>query len=111
MDEEMNLDVYTPEDAEGTEEEVTLVLTDDDGAEVEFEYIDSIVYEGDEYVVLLPAEEDEEGSAEVLILKVEPNEEDAEEEQYVTVESEELLDTLFELFKQSHAEDFDFIEE
>ena len=34
-----------------------LVLTDEDGAETEFEYLDVIEYEGNEYLVLLPTEE------------------------------------------------------
>ena len=39
------------EELEGEEEEgATLVLSDDDGVEVEFEYIGSVDYEGAEYV-------------------------------------------------------------
>ena len=40
------------------EEEVSiLTLTDENGEETAFEYLDSIEYEGVEYLVLLPAEE------------------------------------------------------
>ena len=47
-----------------------LVLNDETGEEVPFEFLDVIEYEGEEYVVLLPVEEDEEDSGEVVILKI-----------------------------------------
>ena len=106
------------EELEGEEEEgATMVLSDDDGVEVEFEYIGSVDYEGAEYVVLLPVEDDEDGEAEVLILKVETtievdeNGEEYEDEQYVSVESEDVLDAVFEIFKSENADAFDFVEE
>lgn len=106
------------EELEGEEEEgSTMVLSDDNGVEVEFEYIGSVDYEGAEYVVLLPVEDDEDGEAEVLILKVETttevdeNGEEYEDEQYVSVESEDVLDAVFEIFKSENADAFDFVEE
>ena len=106
------------EELEGEEEEgATMVLSDDDGVEVEFEYIGSVDYEGAEYVVLLPVEDDEDGEAEVLILKVETttevdeNGEEYEDEQYVSVECEDVLDAVFEIFKSENADAFDFVEE
>ncbi|MBR2835715.1 MAG: DUF1292 domain-containing protein [Coriobacteriales bacterium] len=95
-------------------EDENLVLTNDEGIDEEFEYIDTIDYEGEEYVVFIPVEEDEEGMAEVLILKVEELEaEDGQEpeEQYVTIDDEDLLDKLFEIFKKDHIDEFDFFEE
>ncbi|MBQ9009245.1 MAG: DUF1292 domain-containing protein, partial [Clostridia bacterium] len=47
------------------DEDEKVVLTDEDGNDVEFEFCASIEYEGNEYVVLLPDEEDE-----VVILQV-----------------------------------------
>ena len=42
------------------EEQDNLVyLCDDEGNEAAFEYLDSIEYEGDEYVVLISADEEE----------------------------------------------------
>ena len=41
------------------EEESILTLTDENGVETEFEYLDCIEYEGKEYLVLLPMESDE----------------------------------------------------
>ncbi len=105
-------------DVEEGEEGEHMVLTGDDGVDVEFEYIGSVDYEGSEYIVLLPVEDDEDGEAEVLILKVESlgtkvdeDGEEYEDEQYVSVDSEETLDAVFEIFKQDNADLFEFVEE
>lgn len=115
MDEEKvteveELDEIDAIEAAADEEEGVMVLTDDDGQEVEFEYLDTIDYEGSEYVVLLPVEGDEDEAVEVLILKVEYGE-DEDDEQYVSVENEELLDKLFDIFRENNGDDFEFIEE
>lgn len=118
--EEMNEETTEGFDAgvEEGEEGEHMVLTDDDGVDVEFEYIGSVDYEGSEYIVLLPVEDDEDGEAEVLILKVESlgtkvdeDGEEYEDEQYVSVDSEETLDAVFEIFKQDNADLFEFVEE
>ena len=63
--------------------------------------------------MLLAVEEDEE--AEVVILKVhklDTFDEDGEpDEEYVSVDSEEVLNTLFDMFKEQYADEFDFVEE
>jgi uncharacterized protein YrzB (UPF0473 family) len=50
-----------------------IILNDEKGNEVKFEFLDLIEHEGDEYVVLLPVEESDE-AGEVVILKLEKNE-------------------------------------
>ena len=63
------------------EEESSIIsLTDENGVETEFEYLDCIEYQGKEYLVLLPADEE---NAEVVILEVEPV--DEENENYLAV--------------------------
>ncbi len=77
------------------EEEVELLtLTDENGVDVEFEYLDSIDYEGKEYIVLLPADENDN---EVLILEVEPV--DEENENYISVKDEAVLEAVYAIFK------------
>lgn len=88
----------------------TIVLNDEEGKEVKFEFLDLIEYEEEEYVILLPIEEDEEESGEVVILKVEDTESE-EEESYVSVDDEETLNTVFEMFKEKFKDEFNFIEE
>ena len=94
---------------EGEELNNILVLNDEDGNEVEFEFLDLIEYEGEEYVVLLPNEE-EEDSDEVLILKLEDTESE-DEESYVSVEDEDILNSVFEIFKEKFKDEFNFIDE
>jgi len=87
-----------------------IVLNDENGEEVPFEFLDVIEYEGEEYVVLLPIEEDEEESGEVVILKIEDTESE-EEESYVSVEDEETLSKVFDIFKEKFKDEFNFIDE
>jgi len=86
-----------------------IVLNDEEGNEVQFEFLDLIEYEEEEYVVLLPVEE-EEDSEEVVILKVEDTDSD-EEESYVSVDDEETLNKVFEIFKEKFKDEFNFIDE
>ena len=91
------------------EMENIVVLTDENGNEVSFEYLDLIEYKGSEYVVLLPLEGEEDD--EVQILKVEPIPGSDEEESYVSVDDEETLFAIFDIFKEHFADEFDFEEE
>ena len=70
-----------------------VILNDEDGNEVKFEFLDLIELDDEEYVVLLPVAEDgEEEEGEVVILKVEDNDdENSDEESYVSIEDEEIL--------------------
>lgn len=85
-----------------------VVLNDEEGNEVSFEYLDLIEYEGAEYVVLLPV--NDEAEDEVVILKVEPVEGSEDEESYVSVDDEETLFAIFDIFKEHFADEFDFAE-
>lgn len=88
-----------------------IVLNDEDGKEVKFEFLDLVELDGEEYVVLLPADEDEnEEEGEVVILKVEDTESD-EEESYVSVDDEDTLNKVFELFKEKFKDEFNFVDE
>ena len=94
------------------EEEVDniIVLNDENGEEVKFEFLDLVELDGEEYVVLLPADEDEEEEGEVVILKVEDTD-DEEEESYVSVDDEETLNKVFEMFKEKFKDKFNFVDE
>lgn len=79
------------------EEEVSiLTLCDENGVETAFEYLDCIEYQNKEYLVLLPAE-DEDESGQIVILEVEPV--DDENENYMAVTDEAILDAVYEIFK------------
>ena len=96
---------------EGEDLDNIVILNDEDGNEVKFEFLDLVELDDEEYVILLPVIDDgveEEG--EVLILKVEDTDEDSEEESYVSVEDEEILNKVFEIFKERFKDDFDFVD-
>ena len=99
------------ENYEGDELDNIVILNDEDGNEVKFEFLDLIELDDEEYVVLLPvAEEGEEEEGEVVILKLEETDEDSDEESYVSVEDEETLNKVFEIFKEKFKDDFDFVD-
>ena len=99
------------ENFEGEDLDNIIILNDEDGNEVKFEFLDLIDYEDEEYIVLLPVtEEGEEEEGEVVILKVEDTDDDSEEESYVSVENEDTLNKVFEIFKERFKDDFDFVD-
>lgn len=88
------------------EEEISILsLTDEEGNEVEFELIDSVDFEGVEYLILLPPEEE---ASEVVILEVEPHEDGTES--YLSVDDERVLNEVFNVFKERFADFFTFEE-
>ena len=98
------------------EESSILTLTDENGQDVDFEYLDCIEYQGKEYLVLMPADEvsteivilevepvvtptgDESGQ--VVILEVEPV--DEENENYLSVQDEGILNAVYDIFKEKY---------
>jgi uncharacterized protein YrzB (UPF0473 family) len=79
------------------EEQNILTLTDENGVETAFEYLDVIEYKGEEYLILMPAEED---SDEIVILLIEPV--DEENENYLAVDDEATLMAVYEIFKERY---------
>lgn len=100
------------ENYEGEELDNIVILNDENGNEVRFEFLDLVELDDEEYVVLLPVtEEGEEEEGEVVILKVEDtDDEDSEEESYVSIEDEDTLNKVFEIFKEKFKDDFDFVD-
>ena len=80
------------------EEESNLIsLTDENGVETEFEFLDCIKFNEVEYLVLIPAQED---ANEIVILEVQPV--DEENENYVSVEDESILNAVYDIFKERY---------
>ena len=99
------------ENYDGEELDNIIVLNDEEGNEVKFEFLDLIELDNEEYVVLLPiTEEGEEEEGEVVILKVEDTDDDSDEESYVSIEDEDTLNKVFEIFKEKFKDDFDFVD-
>ncbi len=91
--------------AEQEYEAEIITLEDDLGNEQDFEFLDVVEYEGVEYVLLLPTDEDED-AAEVMILEVQSL--DDESEQYLGIEDEEILQAVFDIFKERYRDEYDF---
>ena len=97
------------ENFEGEELDNIVILNDEEGNEVKFEFLDLVELDDEEYVVLLPVnDEGEEDEGEVVILKVEDTDNDSEEESYVSVDDEAVLNQVFEIFKEKVKDEFDF---
>ena len=78
------------------EESNLLTLTDENGNDANFEYLDVIEYQGTEYIVLMPVEEDDNS---VVILKIEPV--DEEVENYLSVD-DDTANAVYEIFKEKY---------
>ena len=105
MSEDLNNEI--PENIEGEEVDNIEIINMEEGNEVQFEFLDLIEYNEEEYVILLPVEDEiSEEPGEVVILKVESTSED--EESYVSVEDEEVLNNVFEIFKEKFKDEFNF---
>lgn len=100
---DLDEELLNPED-----EIETITLNDENGEEVEFEFMDLIGYKGEEYVVLLPIEDCEE-AGEVVILKLEESDNDTEES-YVSVDDDNILAAVFNIFKEKFADYFNFVD-
>ena len=84
-----------------------ITLNDENGEEVQFEFLDLIEYDGEEYVVLLPVD----GDSEVVILKIDSADLDSDEETYSGVEDDETLQAVFDIFKEKFKDEFNFMDE
>lgn len=89
-------------------EDNIIILNDDEGHEVKFEFLDLIKYNEEDFVVLLPVpEEGSEEDNEVVILKLEEAESE-DEESYVSVDNEDTLSAVFDIFKEKFKDEFNF---
>ena len=88
-------------------EDYTIILNDESGNEIRFDFLDLIEFENAEYVVLLPQDTFEE-TGEIVILQLEGIDEDTKEEIYVSVDDEETLMAVFSIFKEKFKNEFKF---
>ncbi len=85
-----------------------IVLNDDNGDEVSFELLDIVECDNEEFVVLYPLDETTE-TPDVVILRIQPTGNEDEEE-YVGIEDEALLYKVFDMFKEKHKDDYNFVD-
>lgn len=85
-----------------------VTLFDEDGQSANFEFIDAIEYKDELYIVLLPCGDESEEAQDVLILKLENV--GLEDESYTSVDDEQILSTVFEMFKKKNKDNFNFVD-
>lgn len=79
-----------------------ITVTDEDGNDIELEFVDSLVYNGVPYLSFFPAEGDEEEPSLVILKVIEEN----GEELLSTPDTDEELNTVYDRFmEQLFAED------
>lgn len=76
-----------------TDKENIVVLSDDDGNEIECEYLDTVKYKDKDYIVLYPLDQAAD-EGEVIFLELVQSADGTED--YLPVEDEKLLDEVFE---------------
>jgi uncharacterized protein YrzB (UPF0473 family) len=80
-----------------------ITLTDDEGQEYELEHLDTLEHGGTVYMAFIPTDTpDDETEVDMIILKAE--EEDGEEI-LATLDSDEEMERVYELFMQRLSED------
>ncbi len=82
-----------------------IVLTDENGNEIELEHLDTVEYNGGTYMAFIPADMTLEDSYELIIMKVE--EDESGEEMLVTLDDEDELDEMFQIFSERLEESFE----
>lgn len=82
-----------------------VVLTDEDGREIELEHLDTVEYNGQTYMAFLPTEMSLDDAYELIIMKVEL--EDNGEEMLVTLDDEDEEAEMFQIFSERLEETFE----
>lgn len=85
-----------------------ITLNDEFGNEVQFEFLDLVEYDSEEYVVLFPIDDEDEDEGMVIILKIESLDDDTDT--YISVEDEDTIQAVFQIFKAKYKDEFDFEE-
>ncbi len=81
-----------------------VTLTDEDGNELELEHLDTLEYKGNTYFAFIPAEMELAESYELIIMKAE---EENGEEILVTIDDEDELDEMFQIFSERLEDSFE----
>ncbi|MBE6746477.1 MAG: DUF1292 domain-containing protein [Ruminococcaceae bacterium] len=84
------------------EDEGIITLTDNSGEEESFGFLDIIEYEGEEFIVLYPMNDDE---GQLLILKVEEDATSDEYDSYVGIEDDDLVQAVFQAYLEKHKDE------
>ena len=98
----MSKDFFGEQEDILNDDEELFTLTDEDGNEIKFEFLDLIELENENYVVLYPIENNND---EVVILRVQETE--GEQDEYLSVD-EKTLQTVYAIFKEKFKDVYNF---
>lgn len=79
----------------------TVRFTDTDGEYGEYEFLDIVLYDDNEYAVVAPLESD--GYVDIFRIAAQDD-----KESYVRVSNDETLEKVFEIFRVKNEDEFDF---
>lgn len=79
--------------------------TDFDTVEEEYEFLDTVEYDGNTYFMLTPATDNDEVDGEVFIMKLV---EIDGEEMLEGVDDGEIFDKVYNIFKENNKDEFEF---
>jgi len=75
--------------------------------EEDYEFLDTVEYEGDTYFILIPATDSEEIDGEVFVMKLV---EIDGEEMLEGVDDGDLFDAVYNIFKENNKDEFEFLD-
>lgn len=90
-------------------ETASIMLTDEDGKDTMFEFLDLIKYEDNEYIVLSPIYEEDEDEGHVVILRLDEETEDGGET-YSSVDDDSIIEAVYNIFKEKWKNKYNFID-
>ena len=86
------------------EDQYIMVIENDDGTSFECELLDTVFYDNHEYGVFLPVTDDDQGD--VIIVRIE--ETDSDEILFDGELSDEILEGVFDIFKEHFQDVYEF---
>ena len=93
---------------EGADEDNLIVLTDENGKEVEFEIITDYEKDGNRYFAMFPPEEDGDEDKDILEYVILKLAKDGDEEILVTVDDDDELDDIADYFDDLFSQEIDY---
>jgi len=87
------------------EDDDKVILSDEDGKEIECTLLATIEYEGAEYVVFLPDDDNQ-----CVILRVIEKGDDEAETVYESVEDMDILEKVFNIFQEMCGDEVEFVD-
>lgn len=101
----MSDEIIEQENAQAADDDDLLVLEDEDGNTIEFQFLEMVTVDNKPYAVLMPLEDDEDDGGVVIVEIVDFGK---DSEHYDAVTDEALLDRVFAQFQKEFADQYDF---